>query len=391
MHGTASDADRMRRSSQVVSLCAAALTCVGIVMVYSIASAQSMGIGDDFAALRRRLLWLCLGGVGLLVAWQLNLDFLEKHYRAALVMTVLLLVLVFVPGVGVMRNGARRWVQFPIGRGFQPSEFVRWTFVVFFAGFIKAAGPRLRDLRQGYLAAMAAIGLTCGLIFAEPDFGTAMLIGGVGAAMLFVGGARLLHVGVTALVGIVGFGGLILQSPIRLERILAFLHPWQHARGAAYQQIQSLIAVGSGGPLGKGLGGSSQKLFFLPEVRTDFVFSVIGEEMGLVGAAGVLVLFGLLVYHGMRIVNLVEDPFRSLVAFGVVLAVGGQALVNVAVVTGCVPTKGIALPFISLGGSSLVGTMIGIGLVLAVVRTELQGGRAAVRSVGRHRDAVAHA
>ncbi len=381
----------MRRSARVVSLCAAALTCVGIVMVYSIASAQSMGVGDSFGALRRRLIWLCLGGVGLLVAWQVNLDFLERHYRAALGVTVVLLLLVFVPGLGVMRNGARRWVQFPIGRGFQPTEFARWTFVVFFAGFIKAAGPRLRDLRHGYLAGMAAIALVCALIFAEPDLGTAMLVGGVGASMLFLGGAKLMHVGATAFLGFAGFVALVLQSPGKLKRVFAFLYPWEHARGAAYQQIQSLIAVGSGGVLGKGLGGSSQKLFVLPEARTDFVFSVIAEEMGLLGAAGVVVLFVLLVYHGMRIVNLAGDRFRSLIAFGVIVAVGGQALMNVAVVTGCAPTKGIALPFISLGGSSLVGTLVGIGLVLSVVRTELQGGVVAIRPVGRHGKVAAHA
>jgi len=367
--------ERLRRSSEVMVVSMSALICLGLVMLYSVTAAQAVGGAGGWAALQKRLVWLLLGAVGLVIAWRADLGFLARQYRWALVVAVALLLLVFVPGLGVKINGARRWIRLG-SQSLQPAEFAKWCLVVFVAGMAASLGRQLRDFRRGFLPASAAIGLVSALIIVEPDFGTAALMGVVGGVLLLVAGARWAHLAAVGGAGALCVALLVARSPERLTRVFAFLEPEKYSQGAAYQQMQSLIALGSGGMFGKGLGASGRKLFFLPEAPSDFIFAIIGEELGLIGALAVVALFAVFVFHGLRIATLARDSFRALVALGVTFAIGFQALINLAVVAGCAPTKGIALPFISLGGSSLVAMMIGTGLVLAVARAEIAAAKA---------------
>jgi cell division protein FtsW len=364
-------AGQIRNSVYFMLICMSALICLGLIMAYSIPAAQvSTNSADGAITLGQRVVWLIIGAIACAIISRINLDRLERNYRWAMYLAVALLLVVFIPGLSMRLNGARRWIHMPMGQA-QPSELAKWCLVIFVAGFIRKIGPDLLDLKKGFLTGMAAVGFICGLVIIEPDFGTAMLMGTVAGTMLLVGGARLKHIAVAGAAGLAGFAFLVLHSPERVDRVLAFLDPEKHA-DTAYQQLQSLIGIGSGGWFGKGLGASGRKLSFLPEANSDFVFAIIGEELGLVGCIAVLVCFALILYHGMRIARLSGNTFRSLLAFGVTFAIGVQALINLAVVTAVAPNKGIVLPFISHGGSSLVAMMMGVGLVLAVARTRLQ-------------------
>jgi cell division protein FtsW len=358
---------KIENSARIIVGSMAALICVGLVMSYSVPAAQ-YSTEDGWLTFKQRALWLVLGALACALVYRFNLNEIEKRYQMAYGLAIFLLLLVFIPGLGMKLNNARRWIHLPMGQG-QPSELAKWCIVIFVAGFIRYAGPDLIDFKKGFVRSALLIGFVCGLVVIEPDFGTTMMMGAVAGAMLLIGGARLKYVAAAVGVGLLGMVGLILHSPGRVGRVMAFLDP-EKGGEAGYQQLQSLIALGSGGLFGKGLGASGRKLAFLPEPDSDFVFSVIGEELGLIGCLVVLTLLVLLVYHGLRISRLSRDPFRSLLAFGITFAIGLQSLINLAVVTACAPTKGIALPFISHGGSSLVAMMIGVGFILAVGRME---------------------
>ena len=360
--------DEMRTATQGLLLCVAALVCIGLVMIFSVCAAQSAATGAPLTgALVRRLVWVAVGAAGLCVAAKLNLAWLEEQRALIVGLAGLMLLVVLIPAVGTARYGARRWIR--LGSiGVQPSEFAKLCLLVFIAGYAKEHRSRLHTWKEGLLLPGVVIGAVCGLIFLEPDFGTAMLIGLVSLSVLMIAGSRVWQVGLAASSALPALGVMILSSPPRWRRIVAFLNPEQHSSGAAYQMIQAVTAAGSGGALGAGAGAGGQKYFFLPQSATDFIFAIIGEEFGLLGTAAVLALFAGVVWFGMRIAMRTRDPFASLVACGVTLYIGIQATIHVAVATGSAPTKGITLPFISLGGSSLVASLIGIGLLLAAAR-----------------------
>jgi cell division protein FtsW len=275
---------------------------------------------------------------------------------------------------------------------FQPAEAAKLAMALYLANFLANRGARLREFRRGVVPPLLITGLMFGLILAQPDLGSALSIGLVTFVMLFVGGARVTHLVGLVLIGIPGVLAAILGEEYRRRRLLAFLDPWADPQGAGFHIIQSLLALGSGGLLGVGLGNSRQKFFYLPERHTDFIFSILGEELGLIGTGAVVVLFALFAYRGFRVARRAPDQFSSLLAAGITTMVVLQAVLNIGVTTGVLPITGVPLPFLSFGGSSLLFTMIASGMLLNIsqyarVPTEGEAART-VRAVPARRRAA---
>lgn len=296
----------------------------------------------------------------------------EKWYKWPalwlLVLTLVLLALVLVPSIGTEVYGARRWLRIPLGpvsMSFQPSELAKWAMVCFMAGACTQLGPDIRRFWMRFLPLCILIGLVCGLVIVQ-DLGTAVFIGLIGFLMLVIAGARWWHVLMPLPVGIGGFIAVLYHSPQRLDRLLAFLYPDRYSDSVAYQASQSLIAIGSGGVLGKGLGQGTCKYGHLPEDTTDFIFSIIGEELGLLGTIGLILLFVLFICLGLLVVLRCRDRFARLLAAGIVLTIGIQAALNMGVVTVVLPTKGIPLPFVSAGGTSMLLSSAAVGVLLNI-------------------------
>jgi len=296
----------------------------------------------------------------------------EKWYKWPalwlLVLAVTLLVLVLIPSIGTEMYGARRWLRIPLGPvsiSFQPSELAKWTMVCFMAGACAKFGPDVKRFWTRFLPLCALIGVVCGLVVTQ-DLGTTVFIGLISFLMLVMAGARWWHVLMPLPVGIAGFITVLYYSPHRLDRLLAFLYPERYADSVAYQANQSLIAIGSGGVLGKGLGQGTCKYGHLPEDTTDFIFSIVGEELGLLGTIGLILLFILFICLGIFVVLRCRDRFARLLAAGIVLTIGIQAALNMGVVTVVLPTKGIPLPFVSAGGTSMLLSSAAVGVLLSI-------------------------
>jgi cell division protein FtsW len=277
------------------------------------------------------------------------------------------LVLVLIPGVGVTVKGARRWLRVGMWT-VQPSELMKVGVLLYLAHYLAKKGSRLTDFWRGFMPPLVVVGAIVGLILIEPDMGTAAVIGLVTLGLLFAGGARLGHLMVIGLAALPVLYLLVMRVAYRRQRIMSFLDPWSDPTGSGFQVIQSQLALGSGGLSGVGLGEGRQKLFYLPEPHTDFVLSALGEEAGFLGTIAVLLLLGWFVVRGFAIALEADDPFARYLALGVCFFVGFHTLINVGVITGLLPTKGLTLPFVSYGGSSLVVNMIGTGLLIAVSR-----------------------
>ena len=285
-----------------------------------------------------------------------------------LVGSLVLVALTLVPGVGRTVNGASRWLYLgprSWGLSFQPSELVKWTLLIALAWWCARRQGVMHRFTHGLLFPLLLL-LVGGALVVVEDLGTAALIGLVGVIVLFAGGARWWHLLMAAPLALLGLVGMIMHSPYRCARLLAFIDPWADPRRTGYHPIQSMLAVAMGGPTGRGLGGGIQKFGYLPEDTTDFVFAIICEELGLAGAATVVALYVLLLWAGLSIVKACNDTFGRLLALGVLLTIGLQALINLAVVTVLVPTKGIALPLISAGGTGWVLTGFALGLIVAL-------------------------
>jgi cell division protein FtsW len=277
------------------------------------------------------------------------------------------LVLVLLPSVGVTVKGARRWLRLG-SLTVQPSELVKVGVLLYVAYYLAKKGDRVTGFWHGFIPPLVVAGVLIGLILIEPDMGTASVIGLVTLGLLFVGGARLGHLMLIGLAALPLIYLLVMRVSYRRQRVLSFLDPWSDPTGAGFQVIQSFLALGGGGPFGVGLGEGRQKLFYLPEPHTDFVLSALGEELGFVGAAMVVLLLAAFVAKGFMIALEADDPFARYLALGVSFLVAFHTLINVAVITGLLPTKGLTLPFVSYGGSSLVVNMIGAGFLMAVSR-----------------------
>jgi len=342
-----------------------ALALFGVVMVYSASAVVAQGENHgQYHYVVRQGAWVIVGLGALLLGMRLDYRVLRagKVAYGLLLLTVVLLLAVFAfPPV----NGAQRWIRFA-GFTAQPSELAKLALAVFLARFLERRAGEEGSFWRTFVPCAAVAGLLAVLIVAEPDLGTAMMLLVICVTMLFTAGARLAHLGLAAAPALVALAGLLVFVPWRLKRLVTFWDPWADPQGAGYQVVQSLLAVGSGGVHGLGFTEGRQKLFFLPYAYSDFIFAVVGEELGLLGGLGVVALFGLFLWRGMRAALRAPDRFGMLLGVGVVTGVVAQALFNMSVVLSLVPTKGIPLPFISYGGSSLVPTLFAVGVVLNI-------------------------
>lgn len=342
------------------------LLAIGIVMVFSASSIKAdQQFNDAYYFLKRQLLWALIGIPAMLVAMNIDYWHLQKWAKPILFATLILLVLVLVPGIGRVVNGARRWIGVgPIG--FNPSEVTKVSLTIFLASFLSRRGARMREFIGGLIPPLLLMGIVCLLILGQPDLGTAVAIAGTVMVMLFAGGARIPHLISLVLAGIPLLAVAIFGEDYRRRRFLAFLNPWADPLGSGYHIIQSLYALGSGGLFGLGLGRSRQKFMYLPEQHTDFIFAILGEEMGFIGAVTVIFLFFLFAWRGYKVAITAPDNFGSLLAVGITTMVTLQAMINIGVVTSTLPITGIPLPFVSFGGSSLVFSLVGVGILLNV-------------------------
>jgi cell division protein FtsW len=347
-----------------------ALVCLGTVMIYSASSIYAWERYKDSAFfLKRHLSFLLVGGIFAFWAMCIPYKKLQAHARSLLLVALGLLVLVLIPGLGKEVAGARRW--FRVGFfSFQPSEFAALAMIVYVADFISRRANQVKTFWHGLVPVMAVTGLVSILILLQPDLGTTLSICVVVFIMLFVGGLRLAYLISLICCALPVLYLLIAHVAYRRSRILAFLNPWADPRGIGFQIIQSQVAIGSGGIFGEGLGHSRQKLFYLPAAHTDFIFSIIGEELGLLGTVCVILLFLLFIKFGLKIIKNTHDRFGHFLAVGLIAMIALKAMVNIGVSTGVLPTKGLPLPFISYGGSSFMFDLISVGLLLNIARQE---------------------
>jgi cell division protein FtsW len=342
------------------------LLSLGLVMVYSASAVTALEkTGNGFYFLQRQLVAALVGLLAMATALKLGYRRLARLAYPLLVVTVLLLVLVLVPGVGTLVGGARRWIRFP-GLSIQPAEIAKFTWVVYLAYSLAKKREKVASFSIGFLPHLLLGGVLVVLCMAQPDFGSAVELLVLLFVLLFAAGTKLSYLVGSVLLALPLAYHAVASSPYRLARIRAFLDPWAHRHDVGYQVAQSLISVGSGGFFGLGLGESRQKLFFLPEAHTDFIFSIVGEELGLFGAAATVLLYAVVVWRGTRAALRASETFGTYLGLGLTALLGVQAVVNMSVAMGMLPTKGLTLPFISYGGCSLVVSMTAAGALLSL-------------------------
>jgi cell division protein FtsW len=343
------------------------LLSIGVIMVFSASEYKTLvEYNDSYYYLKKQLMWSLISLIAMFVMMNFDYRQLRRYIQPFLVVSFVLLVLVLIPGIGLEVGGARRWIGGPIP--FAPAEFAKLCIIIFTAYGLSREGENIKHFTSGVLPYLAVMGLAAGLILKQPDMGTAMSLVGIVLVMVFAAGARFTHLGVIAAVVVVAGYFAIFKEAYRLERFMAFLDPWADPQGAGFHIIQGLYAIGSGGLFGLGLGQSRQKFLYLPENHTDFIFAIISEELGFIGASLVIMLFVLFIWRGLKIAITSQDPFASLLATGITAWVGVQAIINIGVVTASFPITGIPLPFISFGGTSLLFTMAAVGILLNISR-----------------------
>lgn len=350
-------------------LCTAlALLGAGLVMILSASSVEAYRrYGSAFLFFNRQAIGAGLGVAAMLLLSRVDYRKLRPLARPLLGVTFVLLLVVLVPGVGLTRGGSSRWLALgPFT--FQPSEMAKVVLILFSAHVLERKGPWVADLRELAVPLLPVTGVVSLLVIAQPDLGTAVICAAGVVAVMFLAGARVRHLTGMLLGGAAAVAMLVATAGYRRTRWLSFMDPWQDPLNTGYQIIQGQIALGSGGWLGVGLGASRQKWSYVPNAHTDFIFAILGEEMGLAGTIAVLGLFVFLVYLGVRIARKAPDRFGTLLAGGIAGWIGVQAFINMGAVTGLLPITGVPLPFISYGGSSLVFTMAAIGILLSVAR-----------------------
>jgi len=345
---------------------AVVLLSAGVVMVYSASAIVAADrFQDPYFFLKKQLFWALLGSVAMLVAVRVDYRKLERFVLPALIVAGVLLVLVLVPPIGQAINGTRRWIRLGVV-SFQPAELAKLALVFYLAAFVARRQEVLGEVRRGLAPPLLVAGAFAALVVVQPDLGNCLTLIALTFGLLYLGGAPVRHLlwAIAPAVPLVIIA--IYAAPYRLRRITAFWDPWSDPRGSGFQIIQSWLAFGNGGLTGQGIGGSRQKLFYLPESHTDFIFAVVGEELGFVGAAFFVALFAVLIWRGLRIGLRAPEPFGTYLALGITLLIATQTLVNLGVVTGLLPTKGLPLPFVSFGGSALLMTMLSTGVLLNI-------------------------
>ncbi|HZH30306.1 MAG TPA: putative lipid II flippase FtsW [Pyrinomonadaceae bacterium] len=354
------------------------LALFGVVMVYSASADLAFAEnGTQYHYVKRQAVWTVAGLLAMMGVMHFDYGRLRDRRVVAglLAGTVVLLLAVFLfPRI----NGAHRWIRLG-GFSLQPSELSKLALAIFLARFLERRAGEEHALWKTFAPCVLVTGLLVLLVAAEPDLGTAMMLGVVSFVLLFAAGARLLYLGLLGGAGLVGIVFMIVLFPWRQGRVTAFLDPWADAQGTGFQVVQSLIAVGSGGTDGLGFAQGRQKMLFLPFAHSDFIFAVVGEELGLLGALTLVAVFGLFLWRGVRVARRAPDRFGMLLALGIVVGIVAQALFNISVVLSLVPTKGIPLPFISYGGSSMMLTLLSVGVLLNISQQGTAQGDAASR------------
>ena len=353
------------KNSIIIFIVTIILCVFGMIMVFSASSYNALNLyGSSTYFLNKQIIGFLLGLVAMLVMANINYKILAKFYIPALILGIVLLVVVLIPGVGISNYGARRWIGFgPFS--FQASEVAKFCFILFCAGYMTKNATKMTTFK-GSLPVLLAGTVMCVLIMLEPNMSVTICVGVVMLTMLLIGGMQIKHLAFLSVPIAAAIPALILLEPYRLKRLFAFIDPWANPQGEGFQLIQSLYALGAGGLFGTGLFNSRQKYAFLPFSESDFIFSIIGEELGFVGAILVLALFGVVIYFGFKVAINAKDRFGCYLGIGITSILAVQVLLNVAVVTGAVPPTGLPLPFISAGSTSLVVFMAAIGVLLNI-------------------------
>ncbi len=360
------------------------LLSIGVVMIYSTSAifAQEQ-YNDSYFFLKRQALWIALGLIGFSLTANVDYHRLRSYSLVLLFVSIALLFMVFLPGLGKSAGGASRWIRF-CGVSFQPSELAKFALVIYMADTLARSQRQIQHSWSSLIRPLVICGLVLALIIVQPDLGTMILMGLIIAVLLFAAGVRLRYLFAIVLAALPAVYFLVFSSAYRRRRIVAFLDPWSDPEGTGFQIIQSFIALGSGGITGMGLAQSRQKFYYLPAAHTDFIFSIIGEELGIIGAATIVTLYLALFIFGMRICFKAPDRYGHLLALGIVSIISLQAVINIAVVTGVLPTKGLPLPFISFGGSSMLLNLLAVGILMNIGRHMNPG--AATYYMDRHSD-----
>jgi len=365
---------RIEGYDQIILLMTVALTCFGVVMVYSASSVMAAkNFNDSFYFLKRQGLFSILGFA--MMAFAMRIDYQQWRRLAVPILLgcLVLLLLVFVPGIGGTAKGASRWLRFP-GFNFQPSELAKMALIIYMAYSLDKKQEKLKVFATGFLPYMVVLAIMIAILLMQHDLGASLTLGVVALTMLFLAGSRPRYIVGMFVMALPFLYYAIATKSYRLARIKVFLDPWQDPTNSGFQIIQSWLAFGIGGIFGQGLGEGKQKLFYLPEAHTDFILSVVGEELGFIGVFIIAAMFFLLVQRSFRVALQAEDDFGRFLAFGIAVLLGIEGFVNMGVVTGLLPTKGLALPFISYGGSSLIVTLFAVGLLLNV-SSRVRGGQ----------------
>jgi cell division protein FtsW len=339
---------------------------LGLVAIYSASSVLAADrLGDGYYYLKKQGLFCLMGLCLLILGKNIPYPLYRKLTYPLLLFSLALLILLAVPGVGVKVGGATRWLRFgPIS--FQPSELAKLSLAMYLAYSMAKKGPNMVSFSKGLCPHLLMAGMFIALILLQPDLGTSVIIGSWVLILVFVGGVRFHHLLSVLLLSVPLLFWLIWQADYRLKRWYAFINPWKDPQGLGFQIIHSFLAFGSGGIFGVGLGNSKQKLFYLPEPHTDFILSIVAEELGLMGFATIILLFSVLIIRGIKIALNAPDLYGSYLALGIVTFIGLQVMINAGVVMGLLPTKGLALPLISYGGSSLIINLLSIGILLSI-------------------------
>ena len=342
------------------------LLVIGLIMVYSASSAWAMyKFQDSFYFAKRQLLFAGIGVLAMFFTATIHYMVWKKYANILLISCFALLILVLIPGIGLVRNGAQSWIG--VGAfSIQPSEFIKFALLCYLDKYCEAHRTEMPTLKKGLFPTLGLVFLAFALIMLQPDLGSGAVLVGTCMVVIFIAGVAIRHYVMLGFIGVIGFVVLVLSAPYRMERITSYLDPWSDPLGSGFQMIQSLYAIGPGGLFGLGLGESRQKYFYLPEPQTDFIFAIISEELGFFGGALIIILFFLLLWRGIRIALGAPDMFSSLLAAGIITMVTLQATINIGVVTGLFPVTGITLPFLSYGGSSLTLILATVGVLLNI-------------------------
>lgn len=345
------------------------LLAFGLIMIMSASSAVALvGKNDSLYFFKRQFLWMIVGSFGMFFMAKIDYHKLQQYAGVLWISSLLLLLLVLIPGIGKIVNDARRWIYIgPIS--FQPSEIAKITSIIFFSRFLVLNQKNIKKFGKGLCLYLVPIGVVAALIMLEPHFSCTMLIVMTAMILFFIAGMNTKHIGVIIIIAVLGIAGMIILEPYRMARVTTFLDPFTDPQGKGYQIIQSLYAIGSGRFSGLGLGLGRQKYSYLPEPQNDFIFSVICEELGFVGALVVIALFLYFILRGIKIAMSAPDLFGTLLASGITFLMALQVFINIGVVSAAIPVTGMPLPFFSYGGTSLAITMVAMGIMLNISRS----------------------